>query len=848
MKNAAKRKKTNTLMYLASFLIPVIIVLLIYVSSDIWPFGTRCFLKTDLYHQYAPFTRELRTKLLSGGSLFYSWDIGMGINFLALIAYYLASPENLLVGLVPGNNVIEFMMISATVKIGLAGAAMTKYLKYRNGGRAELFLSVFGIFYALSGFVCAYYWNVMWLDCIILFPAVIYGAEALIREKRVFPYAAALSLCILTNYYISIMICIFLVLYFVMQNILFTPESFGDFVKRGLRFAAGSLLAGGAAAILLIPEVYALMQTASGSSAFPKTWTQYFSVLEMLERMLPAVKTEQALAHWPNIYAGSFLFVLVPLFVMSRRIRTKEKAVYLIAALVLLASFSINIFNYIWHGLHFPNSLPARQSFIFIFLVLFMGFRAWSFRKSFTKRETALALFIAVAFILYAQVDYDKEYFHIGSYYLALGMCVAVTLLIGLEKNKKLQKKAAAVVLLALCAVEVTINTCITSLSVSDRVFYLNDTDDTLELTADLLPGKDDFYRFNKVVNRTRNDGAWLGLPTVSIFSSVADAKMTDFMKKVGCEASTNAYGITGSTPLVDMLLGVKYGIYDQKYDTLQSRTFVSEKEKTVIYENDNTLSLGFMLPSALTEKKIFEGTSPEKVQNALAAALGAGHVLEEKPGSLSKGKKVQAVVPEDGEYYAYVTNAKCKKVTVTTPDRTQTCDNLDRKYFISLGELKKNDRVLFSAETEGEDVAVEVYRFDHEAFREAFLALSGSEFDIENRTDTFIEGTVTCDPESLGYAGTEAILCLTIPYDEGWKVTVDGEKAETERVLKDAFTGIRLSAGTHRITLSYMPRGFVPGALSSVICILLIILCGVFEKKHKKRTPRRAASQHSIY
>ena len=54
-----------------------------------------------MYHQYAPFFSEFQYKLTHGGSLLYSWDIGMGVNFSALYAYYLASPFNWLLVLCP---------------------------------------------------------------------------------------------------------------------------------------------------------------------------------------------------------------------------------------------------------------------------------------------------------------------------------------------------------------------------------------------------------------------------------------------------------------------------------------------------------------------------------------------------------------------------------------------------------------------------------------------------------------------------------------------------------------------------------------------------------------------------
>lgn len=66
----------------------------------------------------------------------------------------------------------------------------------------------------MSGYLAAYNWNVMWLDCIFLFPLIALGLEKLVTEGKYRLYCISLALCILSNYYISIMVCIFLVLYF----------------------------------------------------------------------------------------------------------------------------------------------------------------------------------------------------------------------------------------------------------------------------------------------------------------------------------------------------------------------------------------------------------------------------------------------------------------------------------------------------------------------------------------------------------------------------------------------------------------------------------------------------------
>ena len=58
---------------------------------------------------------------------------------------------------------------------------------------------------------------------------------------------------------------------------------------------------------------------------FPKEIKSYFPVFDMLARHCVCVYTERGLAHWPNIYCGSAVFVLVPMYLMNGRIRLREK-------------------------------------------------------------------------------------------------------------------------------------------------------------------------------------------------------------------------------------------------------------------------------------------------------------------------------------------------------------------------------------------------------------------------------------------------------------------------------------------------------------------------------------------
>ena len=84
-------------------------MLLIFAQRGIFPFGDETFLRTDMYHQYAPFFSEFQYKLTHGGSLLYSWDVGMGVNFQLCMPITWQAHLNWLLILCPKGLVIEFM-------------------------------------------------------------------------------------------------------------------------------------------------------------------------------------------------------------------------------------------------------------------------------------------------------------------------------------------------------------------------------------------------------------------------------------------------------------------------------------------------------------------------------------------------------------------------------------------------------------------------------------------------------------------------------------------------------------------------------------------------------------------
>ena len=811
---------------LAAFFVPVLVLVVIFAQRGIFPFGEECFLRTDMYHQYAPFFSEFQYKLTHGGSLLYSWDIGMGVNFSALYAYYLASPMNWLVALCPRQFLIEFMTVLIVIKTGLSGLFFTWYLRKHTGTR-EFGSCFFGIFYALSGYMAAYSWNIMWLDCILLFPVILFGLERLVKEKKGMVYCIALGLSILSNYYISIMICIFMVIYAAVLVILYPPKKGKEFAATAGRFTLYSLLAGGLAAVVLLPEIYALQATASGNFDFPKTVSSYFSIFDMIARHIGNVQTEIGLDHWPNIYCGVAVLMLLLLYLGNKNIKIKEKAVYFSLLLFFYASFSVNVLNFIWHGFHYPNSLPCRQSFIYIALVLVMCYKAYLELKNTPWKHIVMAFWGAAAFVILAEKLVDnEEQFHFAVFYAAILFLALYTGCIYLYHSRKWCRDGVLLAVLGLVFCESAVNMAVTSIPTTSRTAYVKDNEDTM-LLADSIRSSV-FYRIEKGESRTKNDGAWMNFPSASLFSSVASAAMSDFFKSVGCESSTNAYSVKGSTPFIDALFAARYGIYPDQQPADGLKEQIGRQGSMWFYENKYTLPVGFVMPQDMETNWVLDSGNPANVQNDLSSVLGVSNLLVPAEG-VSEGKKLTFTADASGDYYVYVTNKKVEEVSAEIGERSLSFDNVDRGYFLELGYLPKGQEVIFQSKTDGNPaMQAEIWRFDPEAMEEIYQCLSKSPLELSSWTDTGLAGSINT-PEG----GT---MFTSIPYDKGWKIWVDGT-AVSGRPVFDAFLGVDLEPGEHKIRLSYEPQGLKTGAVItgvSAAAVAALAVCGWMKNKKK--------------
>ena len=683
-----KRSFEEKLPLLLAFALPILIMLGIFAGKEIYPFGNRCFLRTDLYHQYVAFFENFAERVRNGQSLSYAWEIGLGSNYLALFAYYLSGPMQLLAFLIPEGSIIEFITALIVLKIGLCGLSMAWYLSKRFNTR-HIGITFCGVCYALSGYMAAYSWNVMWLDVLWLTPVVLYGLELLVEKNKPFLYCISLGLAILCNYYIGIMLCIFLVFYFICR-MLCLPEKtpFKQYLLKIFNFGLFSLLAGALAAVLIVPAAFALQGTASADSSFPKKIQNYFALLEMLARHMVVVDVETGLNHWPNLYCGVGVFLLVPMYFMNRDVHFKEKMANILMIGFMLLGFNTNALNFIWHGLHYPNSLPCRQSFLYNFVLLVMCFEGIRALPKLPKGKLLGTMWGSIALIMILEVICDPEEIPYYACYATILFICLYAFVFYLHKVRKADSVTAAALGICLLIIEMGLNTAVTSVSTVDRSEFTRYDKSYDELIAATGEPEGSFYRMERNSLRTKNDGPYFGYRSASIFSSTTYAKISNLYKKIGLEGNTNAYAFNGATPLIHSLLSVKYRISDTK---LPDSPLYQEKASALdakmgisyLYENTYTLPLGFLVPADMPELWTMSG-NPIKVQNSFVnLSTGLGNVLN-SVSTKTEGTVLTVVdgsdsgsVHLDGRYRSALFCGDYGAVTVRTVLTGHTLDSL---------------------------------------------------------------------------------------------------------------------------------------------------------------------------
>ncbi len=168
-----------------------------------------------------------------------------------LFAYYLFSPFNLIMLFFNKTDIVYAFQVIVLLKTASMGFTMFYYLSKRK--ETKWTNLIFSSMYALASFMICYGFNIMWLDGAILLPILILGIDNLIEKNKGVLYTIILSICLITNYYIGFMICIFSLIYFVYKLLCSEKIKIKNILKKSGKFIICSIIAVLVAGVVLLP-------------------------------------------------------------------------------------------------------------------------------------------------------------------------------------------------------------------------------------------------------------------------------------------------------------------------------------------------------------------------------------------------------------------------------------------------------------------------------------------------------------------------------------------------------------------------------------------------------------------
>ena len=883
---------SRNIWFIVAFFVPFLFMYVCFAISKVAPFGDQQILATDLWHQYYPFLVDFQDKLQEGGSLLWTWKSGGGTNYIALMAYYLASPLNFLSVLVPAQYLREFLAVITCAKIGAASLFFAMFLNFVFKKR-DITVVGFGTMYALCAFVMGYYWNVIWLDTIALLPLVVAGTILVLRDNKFGLYVSALALSVLANYYIGLFTCIFVVMVCIAYSII----EFKGIKKLGLDFVkmlSFSALAMGITAILTVPTALALGSTHSSDNTFPTTYAinigdtaDFAGTMQAFAKVISnsiafvEPTTKEGL---PNIYCGTVALVLGILFFTCSKIKIRERIAAGVTLLFFIMSFIIRQLDFIWHGFHFPNMLPHRFSFLFSFVLVVMAFRVFMYIKDIKLYQIGIALVPVVAIIITAFVIEKKtaaadavaaEYWPVIA--TAFLVClIAIWLVTYSVKN--VSREALALVLTIICVAEGACSAYIgvDTVGVTTKTSYPLGTTDTLNVVDKMksLEGDNqDLYRAEVTKYHSLNDNALIGIDGISMFSSVVNRDITTYMEKFGiCGwVASNRYTYQESSPFTNMMLNIKYLISPNGtfFDT-DHLTLAHQSGSVKLLKNEYYVPQGFMVSEDLLNFDISTASAnPFDNQNRIfSLATGLEGSLYEPLEVVSQGHtsfevfnvtknsygnysfnlidqntephlKFNYTAPYDGTAYGYFQCGEGENVEIKINDNTIITNYVKRPYIMQMGTVKEGDKLsLYSNLKDATVGSAQAYcnMFNEELFQKGREKLLQSTLKCTKSTDTRIEGTIDVKEDGLFYT--------SISYDKGWKAFVDGEEVEITPVC-DALVAFKLDAGHHDIVMKYCPSGFVLGVIITVVSLALFI--GLFVLSKKKGFMKKREDEETV-
>lgn len=768
---------------------------------------------------------------------------------ISTFAYYCSSPFNIILVFFKDNLLLGYHFVFC-VKMIMAAFFFAVLLNTAWPNVNGKVVVLFSVSYPFMGYVIGYAWNQSWMDGVIFLPLILVGILNIVQKRRPALYIVILALSLFANFYIGYMLCIASVILFASVIFLKYKNIDKQIMKNALLFIGASLLAVALVAILLIPTYFGL----------PEGREQ--SIFDIIKNMAYRCRPEDILSmaygnsmrgmgylyNYPFIYVGIFQFVLVVIFFINKQISQRVKTVASVVITVFIISFTNSVLDIIWHGLSQNVGFNYRYSFILSFVLELIAF--YSFIHIQEAERQLLLAGACLGMLTVLMMGRERE--NVSASVLLADLILILSMLfflhryiVAITQNNK--RGNLYFTILSMLAVGSIIGNSITTIKEMEEKIGIplaSEYKEALyaECAIQEMILEDGFYRRASSVPFGRCDAMLFGYNGVQNYASTENLHTLQAAKKLGIEHTWMWGSYTENVPMsADVFLGIKYVtsklLPKQKDYILEGQ--ISKKEQDLyVLKNEHAMPLVFPVESEFHTENW--GENPFDFLNNCwnSVTQEGGNIFyeiqyEKEDMVTNSGKDINIrFVAEHGHpIYMYI------------PTGEITVEN------VSNGELleysKNQDIVYVGAFSEGETVEIAIHvTGTYEGEKHIAIRAENQDILIVKAQDV-LQKEIHINKESssrlsMEYcAGQSEVLSSTIPYDEGWRVYIDGQKVFTKKNM-NSFLSFDCPKGQHEIKFIYEPKGFKAGSIVSGVTILLLLLFAVFSRKQEDTNVRK--------
>lgn len=855
-----KEFEKNTLITLLAFIIPALIMLLIFIIGDFAPFGNVSVLVADMRYQFVDYIGYMKSVFFGNNDMFYTFSKTFGGDMMGFASYYLFNPFFLILLPFPNDMLPVGIVIMLIITSGFMGLNFHLMLRAIWGNR---FSSViFSTAYAMMGFNMAYINCIHYFFSIMMLPIIILGLFRIMTGRRPnIIYIGSVALSVISCYYIGYMILIFTAAFFICMLASDTIEyrDNKDRIKNAWTVFYSTILGIGISAFSLLSVLFSLegqKKAIFKGLMFDRT----FSIIEFFSGLYTGSFRGNISDGLPVIYSGVITVLFVFFYFFNKTIKLRQKICALILFVFLIVGYWIDAFNVMWHGFAHPIGFPYRNSFLFSFLMLFVGYSGFVHIKEGFKKKNANI--IVVIFIIYSAFLYltGNKYAGPKSILITyLTLAAALILIVAMnEKNRYVIPAVAGLFVLqfadSLYNGSVSLDAYFEDkYSREESIDEYKDYIDSTQKLVDYVNAQDSsFFRMDKLFRRSNNDPLMFAYNGLSHYSSCETDQVKTFMGRMGFRNNESwAFYGDASTGFADCFMGLKYLLSPFDETSKPYKSIYSQDER-YIYCNPYALSLGFGMDESVKYANMKE-KDPFKLQNDIAGRFSQTNyqiyrpvkISEIRLNNVSEERNIYTKIdPEQEgsiEYILSITSDDFIYMYADAPhiQNTNLYINGDEKgnYFSQYdwsiregGYYKPGELVSIKFTVEDDSLEIDDIYFYYES-KQVLKAWYRDAVSTSCNVTKISSSHLKAD---VDVSETNDYIVFSIPYEEDWKIKIDGEKVKPFKVM-DALLAVKISGGKHEIDLRYIPAGIKVGLPVSVISILIALITLIANRKNNK-------------